>query len=109
MVKIIVIFVTGLFGAFCLLPYMKFMKERKEQQKEDGGNYNNLRFICISGGRLQSFSTSFACGMITGLAVCHILPETVTSYAIAYAIHEAEHAKEHAHRMRLLGGVTAVG
>lgn len=46
--------------------------------------------------------------MITALAVCHILPETVSSYDIAYAIHEAEHAKEHAHRLRLLAAATGV-
>ena len=38
--------------------------------------------------------------MIMALACCHILPETVSSYAIAKAKHDAEHGHHH----RLLAG-----
>ena len=83
---------------------MKCIKERKSKKAEDDGNYNQGKFICCGGGRIQSYSTAFASGMLMTMALVHILPETVTAYD--NFVKTSGHGSDdgHDHRLRILAG-----
>lgn len=95
--KIVVIFLVAIFALVVFLPYMQCIKNRKVKQKVDDGSYNNMKFVCCGGGRIQSYSTAFASGMLMTMALCHILPETITSYE---NVMKSSHSEEgHDHRL----------
>ena len=100
--KIVVIFAVAVISLLVFLPYMKCIKDKKVKKKEHDGNYNNMSFVCCGGGRIQSYSTAFASGMLMTMALCHILPETVTSYQNVMKA-RASGGDDHDHR-RLLAG-----
>ena len=105
--KIVIIFMVALAAMFCFLPYLSCMKNRKHKSgSQDTGKYNNWRYICCSGGRIQSFSTAFASGMLMTMAFCHIMPETITSYD---NLMKAEASGGHADHRLLLRLLAAEG
>ena len=75
-------------GAFIFLPYSKMAKDADQNQTES----EEVTKVCK--GRVHSYSTCFAAGMLLSFSFIHILPEVVH----VYALYEAKEHAEHGHR-----------